>query len=92
MDIQSAVYLHNGILVRSKKESTSNTRKNMNKCHKYTLHIDIRVHTLRLFLKNLIGVYLTYNAVFVSCMQQSESVIHIHISIIFPYRLLQNIE
>ena len=51
MDIQSAVYLHNGILVRSKKESTSNTRKNMNKCHKYTLHIDMSAHSAALFKK-----------------------------------------
>ena len=37
-----------------------------------------------------------YNVVLVSGVQQSDSVIHIHISplfqILFPYRLLQNIE
>ena len=39
---------------------------------------------------------LIYNAVLVSAVQQSESVMHIHIStlfqILFPYRLLQSIE
>ena len=43
-----------------------------------------------------IGVWLIYNVVIGSGVQQSDSVIHIHIStvfqILFPYRLLQNIE
>ena len=40
------------------------------------------------------GVYLTYNVVLVSGVQQSDSVIHISILFqnLFPYRLLQNIE
>ena len=49
--------------------------------------------------KNFIGVQSIYNVVLVSGVQQSESVIHIHIStlfffflILFPYRLLQSIE
>ena len=46
--------------------------------------------------KNFIGVYLIYNFVLISGVQQSESVIHTHIfflfQILFPYRLLQNIE
>ena len=48
------------------------------------------------FLKNFIGVQLIYNVVLVSGIQQRGSVIHIHIFILFqilyPYRLLQNIE
>ena len=43
-----------------------------------------------------IGVQLINNAVLVSGVQQSDSVIHIHVSILFqilfPFRLLQNIE
>ena len=39
---------------------------------------------------------MTYNVLLVSAVQQRESVIHMHISIllpiIFPYRLLENIE
>ena len=50
---------------------------------------------LSLFLI-FIGVYLIYNVVLVSGVQQSESVIHTLKStlfqILFPYRLLQNIE
>ena len=51
-----------------------------------------------LFKKNLfyIGVSLINNIVLVSGVQQSDSVIHIHVSILFqilfPFRLLQNIE
>ena len=49
-----------------------------------------------LFKKFFIGVYLIYNVVLVSGVQQSESVIHIHIStflkILFPYRSLWSIE
>ena len=48
------------------------------------------------FFLIFIGVELTYNVVLVSGIQQSESVIHIHISILFqilfPYRSLQSIE
>ena len=49
------------------------------------------------FLKLIfIGVWLIYNVVLVSAVQQSESVIHIHIStlfqILFPSRSLQSIE
>ena len=46
----------------------------------------------------LIGVQLIYNVVLISGVQQSESVIHIHIStlfffqIVFPYRPLHSIE
>ena len=35
---------------------------------------------------------MTKNVVLVSGVQQSNSVIHIHVSILFPFRLLQNIE
>ena len=49
-----------------------------------------------LFFKIFIGVYLIYNVVLVSGVQQTESIIHIHIStlfqILFPYRPLQSIE
>ena len=51
-----------------------------------------------LFFKFLfyIGVYLIYNVVLVSGIQQSDSVLHIHMSILFqilfPYRLLQSTE
>ena len=38
------------------------------------------------------GVLLIYDVMLVSDVQQSDSVIHIHICILFPYRLLQNIE
>ena len=45
---------------------------------------------------NFIGVQLIYNVVLVSDVQQSDSVIHIHIfivfQILFPYRSLQSIE
>ena len=36
-----------------------------------------------LFLKNFIGVYFIYNVVLVSGVQQSDSVIHIHVSFLF---------
>ena len=49
-----------------------------------------------LFKKIFIGVQLIYNVVLVSGAQQSESVIHMHIStlfqILFPYRPLQSTE
>ena len=50
-----------------------------------------------LFLKNFIGVPLIYNAVLISgVIQQSDSVIDIHIFILFqilcPSRLLENTE
>ena len=51
-----------------------------------------------LFLKFLfcIGVELIYNTVLVSGIQQSDSVIHIYVSILFqilfPFRSFQNIE
>ena len=48
------------------------------------------------FKINFIGVQLIYNVVLVSAVQQSESVMHIHVftlfQIIFPYKLLKNIE
>ena len=48
------------------------------------------------FFLNVIGVELIYNVVLVSGVQQSASVIHIHIfilfQILFPYRSLQSIE
>ena len=44
----------------------------------------------------LIGVQLIHNAVLVSALQQSDSVIHVHRPILFqslfPHRLLQNID
>ena len=44
----------------------------------------------------LIGIQLIYNVVLVSGVQQNDSIIHIHISIlfqiIFPFRLLQSIK
>ena len=50
----------------------------------------------KLNFKFCIGVWLIYNVMFVSGVQQSDSVIHIHISILFQilfsYRLLQNFE
>ena len=39
-----------------------------------------------------IGVQLINNVVLVSGVQQSDSVIYTHVSILFPIRLLQNIE
>ena len=42
---------------------------------------------LFLFLKIFIGVQLIYNVVFVSGVQQSESVIHTHISTLFLFFL-----
>ena len=49
-----------------------------------------------IFKKIFIGVELIYNVVLVSGIQQSESVLHIHLSslfkILFPYMPLQNIE
>ena len=49
-----------------------------------------------LFKKFFIGVWLIYNVMLVSGVQQSESIIHIHIStlfkILFPYRPLRSIE
>ena len=51
---------------------------------------------LNIFKLSFIGVQLIYNVALVSAVQQSESVIHIHIStlfqILFPYRSLQSIE
>ena len=42
---------------------------------------------------NFIGVWLTYNVVLVSGVQQSESDIHTYLTPFFsPYRLLQTIE
>ena len=38
---------------------------------------------LLLFLKIFIGVQLIYNVVLISGVQQSESVVHIHISTLF---------
>ena len=53
------------------------------------------IHTVPDFFF-LIEVYLIYSVVLVSGVQQSEQVIHIHISILFqilfPYRSLQSIE
>ena len=55
---------------------------------------DINYYYLKNFLF-YIGVYLINNAVLVSGEQQSDSVTHIHVSILFqilfPFRLLQNI-
>ena len=59
-------------------------------------HWTAREHPYFLFYFIFIGVQLIYNVVLVSGVQQSESVIHIHIStlfqILFPYRSLQRIE
>ena len=60
----------------------------------------IKVHDLlTLFFLTFLfytGVYLINNVMLASGIQQSDSVIHIHVSIlfqiIFPIRLLQNIE
>ena len=53
-------------------------------------------HVCSIHLCLYIGVWLIYNVVLVSTIQQSESIIHIHIStlfqILFPNRLLQSIE
>ena len=50
----------------------------------------------RSFLKIFIGVQLIYNVVLVSALQQSESVIHIHVSslfyILFLYKSLQSLQ
>ena len=47
-----------------------------------------------LFFKNFTGVWLIYTVVLVSGVRQGESLVHIHISILFqilfPYRSLQN--
>ena len=48
--------------------------------------------SLSLFFFLFIGVWLTYNVVLVSGVQKSESVIHVHISILLPYRLLLSTE
>ena len=54
------------------------------------------LQTNNFFKKIFIGVQLIYNVVLVSGVQQSESVIHIHIStlfkILFPHRSLKSIE
>ena len=42
-------------------------------------------HLGSLFLFFLIGAYLLYNVVLVSAVQQSESVVHIHISTLFKF-------
>ena len=51
------------------------------------MYIDIYTHT---YFQIFIEVYLVYNVVLISGIQQSESVIHIHIFILFqifsPYR------
>ena len=48
------------------------------------------------YLKLALGVKLVHNVVLVSGVQHSESVIYIHVPLLFqilsPYRLLQNIE
>ena len=68
----------------------------------FSVHIPVYIPLFRLryfsfFFKLIfIGIQLIYNVVLVSAVQQSESVIHIHIStlfkILFPYRSLQSIE
>ena len=59
-------------------------------------HCATREARLFFFFKSFIGVQLIYNVVLVLGVQQSESVIHIHIStlfqILFPHRPLQSIE
>ena len=56
----------------------------------------LKIFIYHLYLKNFSGVQFLYNVVLVSGGQQSDSVIHIHIFILFqiffPYRILQNIE
>ena len=44
-----------------------------------------RFYFFSFFKKKFIGVQLLYNAVLVSGKQQSESVVHIHISILYTY-------
>ena len=55
---------------------------------------DPRLHSNAAFI-DLIEVELIYNTVLVSGVQHSDSVIHIHVSILFqilsPFRLLKNI-
>ena len=64
---------------------------------KKKLHLSLKFKSTKHFLKFLfyIGVSIK-NVVLVSGVQQSDSVIHIHVSILFqilfPFRLLQNIE
>ena len=46
-------------------------------------------HSIFVFsLINFIGVYLIYNVVLVSAIQQSDSVIHVHISTLFKILFL----
>ena len=56
----------------------------------------LNIRSLLFFFIFYIGVHLIYNVVLVSGVQQSDSVIHLHIfilfQIIFPYRLLQSTE
>ena len=60
------------------------------------MYLSLRTSSFIYFLKICIGVQLIYNVVLVSGVQQSESVIYIHIStlfqILFPYRPLQSTE
>ena len=64
--------------------------------HAHTYHKTCILCNLFLFLVNCIAVYLLYNTVLVSAVQQSESIIHIHIpplfQISFPFRLPQSTE
>ena len=61
----------------------------------FLLFLSVNVYSFFIF-KIFIRVQLIYNVVLVSAVQQSESVIHIHIStlfqILFPYGSLQSIE
>lgn len=52
------------------------------------------MHVFFIFsFKKIIGIWLTYNIVLVSCVQQSESVIYKNVSLLFfPYRLLKTIK
>ena len=56
-----------------KKTKTTNSKRYMHHS----------VHSSFIFFKIFIGIDLTYNVVLVSGVQQSESVIHIHISTLF---------
>ena len=61
-----------------------------------TDHIYVLYHVLNILSLFCIEVQLITNVVFISGVQQSDSIIHIHVcilfQILFPFRLLQSIE
>ena len=60
------------------------------------LKTDLLLYQLEFSSFNFIGLQLIYNAVLVSGVQQSDSYLYVHTCIVFhvlfPHRLLQNIE